>query len=234
MTLLEDFLKDKAAVNQSQLFTALQSMDLTGEDASFSEEMLQMAHMALEDAQSTILKQQERIRKLETLSTTDELTGLYNRRGFYEQLDFALKRAKRNGEHGVLVLGDLDSFKLLNDTFGHACGDLVLEDIARTIQKNIRGTDMAGRLGGDEFAILLTGANLRDARQKVQQIHNAILNTLIHWGDDVLSVEMSFGVCAYRRGIGLDTLYQDADADLYANKAAKRRITKRQLKLVTA
>lgn len=93
--------------------------------------------------------------ELEALAFNDSLTGLANRRLFFDRLDQALARCRRNGSWGTVLLLDLDRFKELNDSYGHEAGDKLLVEIANRLRSNVRATDTVARLGGDEFVILL-------------------------------------------------------------------------------
>lgn len=111
---------------------------------------------AAASAEQQLAEQQARIRQLESLSVTDELTKVLNRRGFGIELERALARAERRGETGLLLLCDLDHFKAINDTYGHPAGDEVLCELAQLLRSRTRHNDHVARLGGDEFAILIT------------------------------------------------------------------------------
>ena len=106
------------------------------------------ALIAATDAQHRIVELRERIAQLEKLAMTDELTGLLNRRGFERELQRTLALASRYEEPGLLVYVDLDGFKLVNDTYGHAAGDAVLKRVSRLLTDNLRCTDLVVRLVG--------------------------------------------------------------------------------------
>jgi diguanylate cyclase (GGDEF)-like protein/PAS domain S-box-containing protein/putative nucleotidyltransferase with HDIG domain len=103
------------------------------------------------------------------MSVTDELTGLYNRRYFFEMLDVEMNRAGRTGRPFSVVMIDLDGFKEYNDKYGHSNGDAVLEKFAHVLMSSIRKSDLAFRYGGDEFAMILSGADSERARKIVQR-----------------------------------------------------------------
>jgi diguanylate cyclase (GGDEF)-like protein len=108
------------------------------------------------------------------LSRTDSLTGLPNARAFHEAAAAEIHRMRRTGEVLTAVYLDIDNFKAVNDTLGHAAGNDLLALTARTMTDALRGTDVAARLGGDEFALLLPGAALADAAARLQALHNAL------------------------------------------------------------
>ena len=119
-------------------------------------------------------KLQELNNQLEITSTTDALTGLYDRRQFDKALSNEYKRAKRNAHHFNLVMIDVDNFKLLNDNFGHPYGDSFLIKLSSLLSKSIkRANDTVFRLGGDEFAVIMSNAKISDAQDVFQMlIHN--------------------------------------------------------------
>jgi diguanylate cyclase (GGDEF)-like protein len=109
------------------------------------------------------------------VSRTDFLTGILNRRAFFESASRELKRLERNGEPLTIVYMDLDNFKAINDTFGHHTGDEVLKEISKVLNSHLRGADIAARLGGDEFALLLPATNKKAAQRVIQRIKNDVL-----------------------------------------------------------
>lgn len=110
------------------------------------------------------------IDKFQTLSNTDDLTGLYNRRALLEKLEEEIKRAKRYNSKLSLLLCDLDYFKEVNDSFGHDVGDKVLQIIANLIHKSLRDIDILGRYGGDEFLIILPETSIKGAKHIAKRI----------------------------------------------------------------
>jgi len=114
-------------------------------------------------------------RHLKSLSVTDELTGLYNKRFFNRQLKVEIARTQRTGEPFCLIFIDLDNFKIVNDTLGHPKGDEFLTRTCRQINSKIRPTDFACRFGGDEFAIILPSTSLRDGITIAERWHKLFL-----------------------------------------------------------
>lgn len=105
---------------------------------------------------------------------TDELTGLNNLRAFKEQADTMFTASRRNGLPLCALLVDIDHFKQINDTHGHATGDRVLQAVAQALKTTLREADLCGRLGGEEFGVLLTGTNLHEALQLAEKLRLAI------------------------------------------------------------
>lgn len=109
-----------------------------------------------------------------TLATVDELTGLYNRRGFYQRFELELERGRRHGHPLFVALVDVDHFKRLNDEHGHLVGDLVLHQLARLLIQNVRKTDMVARYGGEEFALLLPETREENALELLERVRKAV------------------------------------------------------------
>ena len=171
---------------------------------------------------------EETNRKLTVLATTDELTQLPNRRMFGEQLDLALARARRGGLAVAVLCVDLDRFKEVNDSLGHAYGDRTLVEVARLLRAGARDTDVVARVGGDEFLIMLADLDVQDAPFFAATVIDRIRGLL----DDPLPVdavelrvEASIGLAIYptdsREAEGL---LAAADAAMYAGKNALTRV----------
>jgi diguanylate cyclase (GGDEF)-like protein len=146
-------------------------------------------------------------------SSHDVLTGLRNRRDFDDRLAGEAARVRRHGGSVTLCMFDLDGFKVVNDTFGHIAGDIVLHAVARHLS-DVRGEDAAFRLGGDEFALLLVGAHDIDAHVVVERITRAVRADAACRG-----VTLSCGIAALHDGDPV-SMVQRADAALYESKRA--------------
>ncbi len=169
-------------------------------------------------AEQTLSEQHERIRYLENLSITDELTNLLNRRGFQHELDRTLSRASRTGDKGVLVICDMNHFKSINDSYGHMAGDCVLKEVAKALVKHCRKSDYISRLSGDEFAILMPNT-APDRVEAIISKLNKILNTLVvRWGQHEIPVSVSVGYENYAAGTNPNQLLHLADKSMYHNK----------------
>jgi diguanylate cyclase (GGDEF)-like protein/PAS domain S-box-containing protein len=171
---------------------------------------------------------EETNRSLTVLATTDELTKLPNRRMFGEQLELALARARRGGLAVAILCLDLDRFKEVNDTLGHAYGDQMLVEVAARLRAGARDTDVVSRIGGDEFVILLADLDVQDAPHLAETVAERIRDLLaepLAINPVELKVEASIGVALYpldsRDAKGLLAV---ADAAMYAGKNALARI----------
>ncbi len=153
----------------------------------------------------------------------DPLTGLFNRRYLTETFDRELTRAAREQQPVSVVILDIDHFKDLNDTFGHAVGDRVLQHLARLLQTHTRQGDIACRWGGEEFVVVMPGARVEVAAQRADQWRRAILAESILAHSRPVQVTVSAGVAAApEHGHTSDALLEAADRALYAAKAAGR------------
>ena len=174
------------------------------------------------------------LRKTEELAATDPLTGLYNRRHFSRVLDQQFAETQRTGGDLSCVMIDLDKYKQLNDTFGHAAGDELLIVAARSIGSNLRRMDVAARYGGDEFILLLPTADAEEAahvaqriREQFQPASGEVLSRAAAeqgGGKSAAPVTMSIGVASVQlnRPGTPDELMAAADEGLYAAKEAGR------------
>ncbi len=169
-------------------------------------------------ARQTIEDQRRRIAELEDLVVKDELTGLTNRRGFLAALRRILDSAERYQEGGALAYLDVDAFKLVNDTHGHAVGDAVLRKVGEVLIANTRGSDVVARLGGDEFAVLLFRLGERDAMARVDVLHALLNSSTARHGLTEIAVRISLGATPFGPGDDADALLSRADRAMYANK----------------
>ena len=165
----------------------------------------------------------ERERELQHAAFHDPLTDLPNRRYLVERCESALGHAERHKESVALLLIDLDHFKPINDRFGHAAGDLMLQVIAKRLREHVRAGDAVARLGGDEFAALICGS---DAERQAREIADRLLAELskpVHFGAERLQVTISIGVALYpRHARNFTGLYKIADQTLYRVKELGR------------
>ncbi|SDB32111.1 PAS domain S-box-containing protein/diguanylate cyclase (GGDEF) domain-containing protein [Desulfonatronum thiosulfatophilum] len=157
--------------------------------------------------------------KLNRLATTDSLTGLCNRRAFMQTLETELGRYRRYGKHASLLMLDLDHFKTINDTHGHAGGDEVLRYFAMLLQETVRETDLPGRLGGEEFAVLLPETKVSSALVIAERLLRKVRETVVwtHAGTASFTVSIGLGVMQPEDSTP-DSLLARADAALYRAK----------------
>jgi diguanylate cyclase (GGDEF)-like protein len=164
---------------------------------------------------------QEEQRRLAHSANHDGLTGLPNRVAFSRALSDACRQAGTEQRSHVLCFIDLDRFKPVNDTAGHAAGDALLQKVARAIRGCCRTQDFAARMGGDEFVVLLADCTLPDARAVAQKIVDCIGAIEFEWNGVVYSIGASVGIAPVLPDAERDVLAM-ADAACYAAKAAGR------------
>jgi diguanylate cyclase (GGDEF)-like protein/PAS domain S-box-containing protein len=156
---------------------------------------------------------------LEQLAMTDYLTSLYNRRYFMQRGSEEFKRAWRNNQSLALLMLDIDHFKKVNDTYGHAAGDMVLQQVAAALKSSLRETDILGRMGGEEFAILLPNTLLREAGLLAERIQRLVVNLPFEVPGAVLNITISIGVVVVTGEMsGIDYMLRNADAAMYNAK----------------
>ena len=161
-----------------------------------------------------------------SLALHDGLTGLLNRRAFDEALSRALAQAFRAEKPLALLMIDLDHFKQLNDTHGHAVGDIVLQGAAAEIRGQTRGGDLTARYGGEEFAVILPDTDGPAAFRMAERVRKALADCVVDVGREQVRISGSCGVSA--TDLGYDTaeaLIRSADEALYASKATGRNRT---------
>jgi diguanylate cyclase (GGDEF)-like protein/putative nucleotidyltransferase with HDIG domain len=163
------------------------------------------------------------IARLYDAARTDPLTRLSNRRGFREQLDLELERARRGESQMTVVLGDLDHFKEVNDRSGHHVGDAALQRLAAYLQRDKRQIDSVARVGGEEFALILPDTDDHEAFLIAERLRCGLAD---EFAEDTVAVTISFGVATYpRQGETAASLLHAADEALYAAKGSGRNRT---------
>jgi diguanylate cyclase (GGDEF)-like protein len=158
-------------------------------------------------------------RIVERQALVDSLTGLANRRSLEETLRVELARAARFHEPVTIVLADLDDFKRINDTYGHAAGDEVLKAFASALRSTVRESDVAGRWGGEEFALVLTGTDADGGARLADRARRTIEEREVQMPNgDFVTVTASFGVASFPEAAELGEVLAAADSALYAAK----------------
>ncbi|WP_341914626.1 GGDEF domain-containing protein [Ferrovibrio terrae] len=177
---------------------------------------------AAAESEQQLIDQAGRIAELEALSTTDELTGLPNRRAFESFMANDLARARRDGHGGTLAFLDLDRFKAINDRYGHAAGDAVLCQIALRLRPIARATDCLARLHGDEFVLAMPGATRDQAETRLTELAVRIERQPLRFGDSLIPVGISYGLAGYDGQADLQGLLREGDRAMYIRKQDRR------------
>ena len=219
MSLLAVPIQTKDAVLGALISIATQSKMFTNDDVTTASALADFTAIALENAGL--------FAELQRSAITDSLTGVYNTRFFHEVLGRETARADRYSTPLSLLMIDVDTFKLVNDTFGHVVGNKVLTQIAKTLEHTVRNTDFVFRCGGDEFGVVLPGTDLDGAMHVAEKIlqkveTSEILTQLGYSG----RVTVSIGVSDYHRGSHFETLVAEADQALYMSKRSSKNCAK--------
>lgn len=181
-------------------------------------EGLQAEIAALNDR---LTEQNRRIRELRHDVVRDPLTGLLNRRGFERVVVRTLDFVRRYGSEVALVFIDMDEFKRVNDTFGHAAGDRVLAETAALIRHTLRSSDVIGRIGGDEFVALLWKADVDVARRTARRVAEVLAGATIDHEGNAITVTASVGVTMLAAGDDVAGVLDRADQDMYRAKGER-------------
>ena len=166
-----------------------------------------------------------RSQRLLQLATSDPLTGLFNRGYVDDRLAMELSRARRYGKALAVAVVDADHFKTLNDTHGHAAGDVVLKKLAGLLRASFRQSDTTGRYGGEEFVVILPETDMETARRKVESLREAIANTPMELADrrQTLYVTISAGLASFPQdGEDAAELFATADERMFEAKREGR------------
>lgn len=169
-------------------------------------------------------KQEKLLHKLYESSNRDALTGAYNRKHFDERLISELAYATRHRAATSLILFDIDHFKKVNDTFGHAAGDAVLRQVSGIVQSRLRTEDVFARIGGEEFAVLLRGVNLSGCARLAERLRTSVSAVPAVYDGKTIPVTISLGCSMTEAGINErpDELVRIADERLYMAKTSGR------------
>lgn len=157
----------------------------------------------------------------EKLASIDMLTGINNRRAFTDLSKIQVEYCKRHEHFVSAMIIDADHFKSINDTYGHAAGDIALQYLSQILQSLTRTSDIIGRIGGEEFAVLLTNTNINDAMLVAEKLKNWIADNPVHIDDKYFSMTVSIGI-ASDDNYELEKLLNNADKAMYKAKHAGR------------
>jgi diguanylate cyclase len=176
----------------------------------------------LDANQAEIAALREEVSQARHEALVDALTGLANRRAFEQQMAHCIAA---EGPPPCLILGDIDFFKRVNDSYGHSFGDQVLRAVARSLQRLAPSPQLAARVGGEEFALLLPAADLSEAQRLAEQLRSQIAGSRIRRGEVTPALErvtLSLGVTQLSRGESANEFFERADRALYASKRSGR------------
>lgn len=201
------------ATTFNRLLTLIQSqLKKLGQHKEFLEAEVKKRTQELEIAKN----------KLDIISRTDALTGLPNRRDLHEKLVLEVYRAERINHNFCFIFLDIDKFKSINDTYGHNCGDTVLQTVATIFKDQLRKYDSVARWGGEEFLALLPETELEGAVAVAERIRETVEQQTVNYGDIEIHVTVTLGVAQYDSKLGLEQSIELADRALYRGKNSGR------------
>ena len=158
-------------------------------------------------------------------SNQDYLTGLNNRRSFEEALRDMTKRYKKKAIPFSLLVIDIDEFKQINDSYGHAVGDLVLKRVANQLCSNVKENDLLFRYGGDEFVVILPDINKDQASFVAKRLSDDLSATSFRIDEDqIIKLSISVGIGEYSSDISVEQLFHEADEAMYEKKERKKKM----------
>ena len=185
--------------------------------------MIEDQNRAKEKLEASLNQFMEDNSRLDVIAKSDELTGLYNRRGFLEFAQAEIAKPDNRGKRALICFADMDNLKYVNDKFGHDDGDFSLREIASILKESFREGDIIGRLGGDEFIVFAMvqvsdyEKNIKDRIISITKRHNEAANK-------PYPIDMSTGICEFTCGSDIDIheIIDMADEKLYKEKAEKK------------
>lgn len=185
-------------------------------------EQLQVLQARLGEMEAEASQARQIIEDQKTRATQDHLTGLPNRAAYDVRLSEELLKRSRGGRSLALIIGDVDHFKRINDTYGHMAGDKVLQLISATLRKHLRKDDFIARFGGEEFVVLLPATDSDGAMKVADHLRASIEACPFNFRGERVSITMSFGVSEFRALEAPETVFERADQALYQSKETGR------------
>lgn len=199
------------------------------QDTRDMQETMTVLKENLDESRREVERLRKEVARARLDSLSDSLTGLMNRKAFDQAIATCLATKPATEEGPSLLIGDIDNFKQINDSYGHLFGDRVIRMVADILKANVKGKDMAARYGGEEFVILLPDTPLEGAQALAEKIRTSISASRIRRQDSnqtLAKVTISIGVATYRPGEAANDLFERADQALYAAKAdGRNRVT---------
>jgi diguanylate cyclase (GGDEF)-like protein len=163
----------------------------------------------------------QRLAEVELLADRDALTPVLNRRAFVRELSRTLAFCQRYDAPASLVFFDMDAFKAVNDTWGHAAGDAALQVVAASLAEHVRESDVVGRLGGDEFAVILAQADREAAAAKAADLKRRIEAEPLVFEGRSIPLRLTYGVRAFEPGMEAAQMLAEADAAMFLSKSRR-------------
>lgn len=220
---------------QNQIVGVINISD--GKPGQFSDDDCELLNLLAEQA-AVIIEHSEEVQNLEIQALTDPLTGVANRRYFHKRLEEEIRRTRRYKHSLGVIMLDIDHFKKVNDQYGHATGDAVLQGLAGLLRQSVRDTEIVARYGGEEFALLMPLTNTDEAYAAAERIRKAVFaHAFTNLQGKVIPITVSVGVASFPSDCrSVSELIEVADKALYAAKNGGRNQVRRieEMALATA
>ena len=215
----------RTSIQNDRVVRGEYSLQVSGREVDFSVSASRLSATTSIVVAHEITERKRMEQEIRNLSLTDELTGLYNRRGFTLLAEQEMKRARREKRSMLLFFGDLDDLKRINDTHGHAQGDLALKELSSILRESFREADILARFGGDELVILAVDASMENAENLALRIRLA-LERSNQQGDRPYPLSLSLGYAHFdpEAPSSINDLIAQADGRMYQQKQEKKRI----------
>jgi diguanylate cyclase (GGDEF)-like protein len=197
---------------------------VAGRSAAAADTALRRARAAIRNLKAELAEARARIDELQAWADTDFLLDVFNRRGFERELARALAYIRRYSGSGALVVLDVDGLKPINDTFGHAAGDVVLKGIVAVLMRHVRSSDVVGRLGGDEFGVLLWNLDEASALAKAAALESAIDQLTFAFRGRSIVAGASAGIAMLDANCDATAVLDAADRAMYARKLLRKNV----------
>jgi diguanylate cyclase (GGDEF)-like protein len=225
---IEQWLNSACSKRRQTDFRSFEVDTLTGQWYLVTEQLVHNKYLYtyvtdITDKKTNEVRLEQLSKKLQKLASTDVLTEIHNRRHFYHLANIEFNRSQRQKKDIALLLLDLDNFKQVNDQYGHAGGDKVLQLFSHHIKKILRSYDIFGRLGGEEFAILLPELTINEGMVIAQRIRKIVESMYVLHDEAKIKITVSIGLSAnHQQQKHIDELIKAADIKLYQAKNAGR------------
>ena len=182
---------------------------------------LEQARAEANALRAELARVQRRLAEVELLADRDALTPILNRRAFTRELVRTLAFCQRYDAQASLVFMDMDGFKAVNDSFGHAAGDAALQAVAISLSEHVRESDVVGRLGGDEFGVILAQAGREAAEAKAAELQRRVEAEPVVFDGRAFPLRLSFGVRSFEPGLEAAQMLAEADAAMFLRKGSR-------------
>jgi diguanylate cyclase (GGDEF)-like protein len=208
-----------AGVRKSRIAERLASLGISDDEMTPTVRLVVSALLEkLDDVNRDLSRTKENLSELERLVDVDCVAPIANRRAFMRRLSWAITMHERYSHPSTILYFDLNDFKTLNDTFGHAAGDLAIRHVSQMLAGSMRESDFLARIGGDEFAVIMYYANEEAAKMRGAKIVEKLSSTPFVFNGHHLGITASYGYYSVRSGDDAESALASADMSMYVDK----------------